>query len=152
MPQFRKKPVVIGAEQYREGAYTPPFVCFEHEPPNLPFVETLEGPLRVSDGDYIITGVKGEHYPCKPDIFAATYVPADQPTSPMRRFNLVRDQDVTGVSGTGVVAEGVVFSTGQVCMTWLTAINSTVIYPSIDNVQHIHGHGGATRIVWLDEV
>lgn len=36
-------------------------------------VHTLEGPLHVSDGDWIITGVKGEKYPCKPDVFAATY-------------------------------------------------------------------------------
>lgn len=71
--------------------------------------------------------------------------------SAMRRFNLVRDQDITGVSGTGIVAEGVVFSTGWVALTWLTAINSIVFYPSIDNVYHIRGHGGATRVVWLDE-
>jgi hypothetical protein len=37
------------------------------------WVQTLEGPLVVSDGDWIIRGVKGEFYPCKPDIFAATY-------------------------------------------------------------------------------
>jgi hypothetical protein len=37
------------------------------------YIETLEGPLNVSDGDWIITGVKGEQYPCKPDIFDATY-------------------------------------------------------------------------------
>lgn len=36
-------------------------------------IGTLEGPLTVSPGDYIIRGVKGEIYPCKPDIFAATY-------------------------------------------------------------------------------
>jgi hypothetical protein len=36
-------------------------------------ISTLEGDLVVTPGDYIITGVKGEHYPCKPDIFEATY-------------------------------------------------------------------------------
>lgn len=40
-------------------------------------VRTLEGYLRVSDQDWIITGVKGEKYPCKPDVFAATYDPVD---------------------------------------------------------------------------
>lgn len=70
----------------------------------------------------------------------------------MRRFQLVREVDVTGVSGTGVVAEGVVFSTGWVALTWLTAINSLVFYPAMANVEHIHGHQGSTRIVWLDEV
>ena len=39
----------------------------------VPFVDTLEGHLAVSPGDWIITGVKGEKYPCKPDIFEATY-------------------------------------------------------------------------------
>lgn len=44
------------------------------------WVDTLEQGHRVCPGDWIITGVKGERYPCKPDIFAATYEPAeDQP-------------------------------------------------------------------------
>jgi hypothetical protein len=68
----------------------------------------------------------------------------------MRRFQLVREVDVTGVSGTGVVAEGVVFSTGWVAPTWLTAVNSLVFYPEMANVEHIHGHQGSTRIVWVD--
>ena len=68
----------------------------------------------------------------------------------MRRFELHRDQDITGVSGTGVVAEGVLFSTGWVALTWLTVVNSLVFYPAIENVEKIHGHDGKTRIVWLD--
>jgi hypothetical protein len=40
------------------------------------WIDTLEGGHNVCPGDWIITGVKGEHYPCKPDIFAATYEPA----------------------------------------------------------------------------
>lgn len=39
-------------------------------------IHTLEGTMRASNGDWIIRGVKGELYPCKPDIFAATYDPA----------------------------------------------------------------------------
>jgi hypothetical protein len=39
------------------------------------FIETLEGRMKVRDKDYIITGVKGEKYPCKPDIFEKTYEP-----------------------------------------------------------------------------
>ena len=42
-------------------------------------VSTLEGPLHISEGDWIIRGVKGEYYPCKPDIFAATYDPVEYP-------------------------------------------------------------------------
>lgn len=40
-------------------------------------IDTLEGVMRADPGDWIIRGVKGELYPCKPDIFAATYDPAD---------------------------------------------------------------------------
>lgn len=68
----------------------------------------------------------------------------------LKRFYLARDTDITGVSGTGIVAEGVLFSTGWVALTWLTAVNSLVFYPSIDNVEAIHGHSGSTRIMWLD--
>ena len=41
-------------------------------------IETLEGDMRAFPGDWIIKGVKGEFYPCKPDIFAATYEPAEE--------------------------------------------------------------------------
>lgn len=44
------------------------------------FLRTLEGDMRVMSGDWIIRGVKGEFYPCKPDIFDATYEPADEST------------------------------------------------------------------------
>ncbi len=68
----------------------------------------------------------------------------------MRRFHLQRDQDATGMSGTGRVAEGCIFSTGWVALTWLTEVNSLVFYPSIENVEHIHGHNGLTQIVFED--
>ena len=41
-----------------------------------PYINTLEGKHFIGEGDYIITGVKGERYPCKPDIFKITYEPA----------------------------------------------------------------------------
>jgi hypothetical protein len=74
--KFRKRPVVIEAVQFKKAAVLagvqpiPTGVTLVN---NEPICNTLEGPLTVSDGDWIITGVKGEHYPCKPDIFAATY-------------------------------------------------------------------------------
>lgn len=68
----------------------------------------------------------------------------------MRRFTLVRIEDKTGISGVGIVAEGVVFSTGWVALTWLTSVNSLAFYPAIENVEAIHGHNGATQIVWQD--
>lgn len=66
----------------------------------------------------------------------------------MKTFQLVRTEDVTGVSGTGVVAEGVVFTDGTAAMRWKTGTASTAVYESIDDVQAIHGHDGATKIVF----
>ena len=95
--KFRKKPVVIDAVQFTEelrdaivldGAECPPGVrrgATTWHPESRKvwhadfYVQTLEGRMTVELGDWIITGVKGEHYPCKPDIFAATYEPADAP-------------------------------------------------------------------------
>lgn len=78
MPKFRKKPVVIEAIQFN-GNFDEieQFVGGDAEFRNGSLVvATLEGPLHASPGDWIIRGVKGEFYPCKPDIFEATYEPA----------------------------------------------------------------------------
>lgn len=48
-----------------------------HDTTIYPYINTLEGRHYINPGDYIITGVKGERYPCKPDIFEATYDPVD---------------------------------------------------------------------------
>lgn len=69
----------------------------------------------------------------------------------MRRFHLERDDDVSGVSGTGVVAEGVEFTDGTAAMRWRTGLSSTAIYNSTSELEAIHGHGGATRLVFDDE-
>lgn len=89
MAQFRKKPVVIEAEQWFpdtpvEGV-VPWFTTLVMPPPgkggtvstegDYGVIITLEGTMKVSPGDWVITGVKGEKYPCKPDIFEATYEP-----------------------------------------------------------------------------
>lgn len=66
----------------------------------------------------------------------------------MKSFYLQREVDETGVSGTGKVAEGVVFSNGWCAMTWLTDHTSVVFYPSIDDVYFIHGHNGKTKVVY----
>lgn len=66
-----------------------------------------------------------------------------------RRFHLERDVDVSGISGTGIVAEGIEFTDGTTVIRWVTGDHrSTVVWPSIAAVEAIHGHGGATRIVW----
>jgi len=67
-----------------------------------------------------------------------------------RRFHLQRDTDVSGISGTGVVADGVRFPDGVCVIRWRGDRQSTVVWPSVEDVEAIHGHGGATRIVWDD--
>jgi len=70
-----------------------------------------------------------------------------------KRFRLNRVVDRSGISGTGIVAEGVMFSTGQCALCWLREMSSgngsIATYQSIDHVVKIHGHAGATRVEWL---
>lgn len=87
MAKFRKKPVVIEAIVYSgiNGDAIKRFTqggCYlDITNSNAPrfMIRTLEGEHIASVGDYIIKGVKGEFYPCKPDIFAATYEPLPTP-------------------------------------------------------------------------
>ena len=81
MPRFRKKPVVIDAVQYT-GRNLSEIIAFAGEAAsefaeelNCDAIEisTLEGVMTAQRDDWIIRGVRGEYYPCKPDIFAATY-------------------------------------------------------------------------------
>ena len=60
--KFRKKPVVV--EAYKTSKEL--------------IIKTLEGDMKASLGDWIITGVNGEQYPCKPDIFKKTYEPVEE--------------------------------------------------------------------------
>lgn len=59
---------------------------------------------------------------------------------------------MTGVSGTGIVAEGVEFSSGVVSLTWLSDWPTSVVFHDrgIESVEAVHGHNGATVIEWLD--
>ena len=88
MVKYRKKPVVIEAVRFAPlgehkmnlpaGVQGQPSPCADnwaYEGCTF-WIETLEGRMTVLPGDWIITGVKGERYPCKPDIFGATYEPA----------------------------------------------------------------------------
>ena len=94
MPKFRKRPVIIEARQFSAngpqiaqwcgGRWCPTQdrivapngeVAQYHDPEHID-IKTLEGTMRAYVGDFIICGVNGEFYPCKPDIFAATYEPA----------------------------------------------------------------------------
>lgn len=66
----------------------------------------------------------------------------------MRTFKLYRKKDISGVSGVGVVAEGVVFSNGKAALSWHSSYKSIAIYDSIKDVETIHCHGGFTQIIW----
>lgn len=68
----------------------------------------------------------------------------------MRRFILDRMVDISGVSGTGIVAQGVVFDDGVVVVRWGGDTPTMVIHQSIESVSKIHCHNGATEIRWLD--
>lgn len=72
----------------------------------------------------------------------------------MRTFKLQRDVDISGISGTGVVAEGVEFTDGTCVVRWCPTPGvepTTVMHPSIANVRTLHGHGGSTRIEWVTQ-
>lgn len=80
MPKYRKKPVVIEAVQWTGENATEMSLFIGRSDIGrwyngtlvLP-IETLEGQITANPGDWVIKGVKGEFYPCKPDIFDATY-------------------------------------------------------------------------------
>lgn len=60
--KFKKRPVIVEAYQTNKDVY----------------IDTLEGKMHASPGDWIITGINGEKYPCKPDIFEKTYEPFEE--------------------------------------------------------------------------
>jgi hypothetical protein len=78
----------------------------------------------------------------------------------MRTFALHRHTDPTGISGTGVVAEGVQWSDGTVAVRWLPAgtarpdrVKPTLaVHDDIDSVEALHGHNGNTTVVWTNDV
>ena len=72
--KYRKKPIIIEATQWFKHGDHPQVIRYtDPESAKIGWISTLEGGHIVTPGDYIITGIKGEHYPCKPDIFEATY-------------------------------------------------------------------------------
>jgi hypothetical protein len=86
MPKFRKKPVTVHAKQFKDqesafkiiqwaakhGVYNVSYEERLHDNNHM-LIPTLEGEMRADIGDWIIKGVGGEFYPCKPDIFEKTY-------------------------------------------------------------------------------
>jgi hypothetical protein len=93
--KYRKRPVVIEATQWFKNGDHPMVKrrmirgiigdgsTDKWVESNTGWIDTLEGGHIVTPGDWIITGVKGEHYPCKPDIFAMTYEPVEESPAPL---------------------------------------------------------------------
>lgn len=110
--QYRKKPVVVDAARYKAGMedgfeliWIAPWMTNSKKPEHItirnlvtshygpkswtsdsyrkiPYINTLEGKHYIAKGDYIVTGIKGERYPCKPDIFHLTYEPVEDEAPP----------------------------------------------------------------------
>ena len=114
MQKFRKRPVEIEAIQWigelghRPDAEVVQWLGNNCGPIRLTgnsprlVINTLEGPLEASPGDWIIKGVKGEFYPCKPDIFAATYYPVICPDCNGAGKLYVNNAPCTSCNSTGL--------------------------------------------------
>jgi hypothetical protein len=71
----------------------------------------------------------------------------------VRKFNLRRIEDETGISGTGIVTEGYQWERTGICvMKWLSDKSSVAVYASIEDVEAIHGHNGKTVVEWGEQV
>lgn len=97
-PKFRKKPVIVEAMRIPIVVVLPTFArievwtrgkalveCSEDRTSFSFQIQTLEGVMTASPGDWIIKGINGEFYPCKPDIFEKTYEPIDNSPTPDRK-------------------------------------------------------------------
>lgn len=83
---------------------------------------------------------------------ASEVVSGPAPSSPFpRTFLLWRHVDISGVSGTGPVAEGCQFVDGSVALRWRGDNPATAVWPDLDSMLAVHGHQGATEIQWIDE-
>lgn len=67
-----------------------------------------------------------------------------------RRFELYRHKDISGISGTGVIAFGCEYPGGIVTLCWVSPYPSVVIWTSVADMMTIHGHDGATELLWID--
>lgn len=69
----------------------------------------------------------------------------------MRRFKLIRHEDIHGCSGVGYVAEGCLFRTGKCVLSWNSDHPSLNVYESLDDIIFLHGHGEKTTVVFIDD-
>lgn len=85
---------------------------------------------------------KGKSMPKKPNYSSSN--------SQMRRFVLIRAEDITGGSGNGEVAEGTVFSSGLAVIHWLKEPFAMGVYQTVEDVISVHGHEGRTQLQFID--
>jgi hypothetical protein len=151
MPPFRKRPVVIEAVQWFKMGDHPAVIhgwqsmkapeqvgpAPHHEPlpgfRHVGLIETMEGYHVVSPGDWIIRGIQGELYPCKPDIFEATYEPAEAMTIslPVASFS-----DVLLVINTKVQP---IITAARAFVDRLQEVESDARWKQVWTMAHIHG-------------
>ena len=102
----------------------------------------------MSDGEKVEAAAGGR------DGVAAALLCGDRLAAPVRfkRFELQRITDVTGVSGVGIVAQGVQFSDGRVALRWRVpnVPSSTVVWDCVEDAIAVHGHDGNTTVEWID--
>ena len=78
-------------------------------------------------------------------------VAADEKPPEIKCFYLNREVDESGVSGTGIVAVGVILPSGRALLEWIskrTKAKSLALYEDLDDLQSVHGHEGNTKVVW----
>jgi hypothetical protein len=142
--KYRKKPVVVSAwhfdgsfESARDPIAQGLATWSLRGNGGVVRIQTLEGTMEAAPGDWIIQGVKGELYPCKPDIFAATYDPADTPpdtiTLPVRWV----DEDYGLTMRVGIVACGRIYEVagGWRVIGWVGMPMPRKMYPTADAVK-----------------
>jgi hypothetical protein len=71
-------------------------------------------------------------------------------TNDSRRFHLERAEDLSGLSGTGMVAWGIEFPDGTCALRWNTKIATSVTYDCVEHVEWLHGHEGRTKVIFDD--
>ena len=133
------------------------------------FVCPLYGPFRVyapqtdgagasprQRGRYVLTLTDDGAVPppveqpgVAPPAAAESAIASTAPSSP-RLFELVRSRDVSGVTGTGVVADGVEWTDSTVTLRWKGDHPATAVWDSVESILAVHGHEGATVVRWLD--
>ncbi len=76
-----------------------------------------------------------------------------KPTSPIRRFYILRHQDISGIAGTGRIVEGVIFPNGRIYLQWRGPVASFVEFDDFAQFAHVYLHEGhgCNSVVWVDE-